>query len=86
VPVYVDPNIPSTLGAGTNEDRIIVAATPELFVWTAPDGPYLERFDDVGSATLTVRFRLHNYWGQLHTRRPKAISVVQGSGLSSPAF
>ncbi len=86
LPVYVDANIPTNLGAGTNEDRIIVCRRDELFVWEDQSGPYLETFRDVGSGTLTVRFRLHNYWAQQHERRPAAISVLAGTGLVTPAF
>jgi HK97 family phage major capsid protein len=86
LPVFVDPNIPTNLGAGTNEDRIIIVRRDELYVWEDPAGPYLETFRDVGSGTLQVRFRLHNYWAQLNARRPKAISVVSGTGLATPTF
>lgn len=86
IPVYTDPNIPTTLGASTNEDRIIVVATDECYLYEAGDGPYLETFRDVGSGTLTVRFRLHQYWAQINSRRPKAISVISGTGLAAPTF
>lgn len=86
VPVYVDANIPTTLGASTNEDRIIVVATPEVYVYEDQSGPYMETFRDVGSGNLTVRFRLHNYWAQINARRPKAISVISGTGLVAPTF
>lgn len=86
LPVYVDANIPTNLGAGTNEDRILVARTDELFIWEEQSGPFLETFRDVGSGTLTVRLRLHNYWAQLHERRPKAVSIISGTGLVAPTF
>lgn len=86
VPVYVDPNIPTNLGTGTNEDRIIIVRRDELIVFEDASGPYLETFRDVGSGNLTVRFRLHNYWAQLNARRPKAISVISGTGLQTPSF
>jgi HK97 family phage major capsid protein len=86
LPVYVDANIPATLGSGTNEDAIIVCNTDELFVYEDQSGPYLETFRDVGSGTLTVRFRLHNYWAQINARRPKAISKITGTGLAAPTF
>ena len=86
VPVYVDPNIPTNLGAGTNEDRIIIVRRDELFLYEDPRGPYLETFRDVGSGSLTVRFRLHNYWAQLHARRAMAITVISGTGLATPTF
>ena len=84
--VYVDANIPSTLGSGTNEDRIIVLRTDECYLYEAAEGPFLETFRDVGSGTLTVRFRLHNYWAQINERRPTAISVISGTGLAAPTF
>lgn len=86
VNVYVDANIPTTLGASTTEDAIIVCRTDELFVYEEQSGPYLETFRDVGSGTLTVRFRLHNYWGQILGRRPTAISKITGTGVISPSF
>jgi HK97 family phage major capsid protein len=86
LPVYVDSNVPTTLGAGTNQDPIIIFAQPELYLWEDQGGPYLETFRDVLSGTLAVRFQLHNYWAQLHARRPKAISIILGSGLAAPSF
>lgn len=86
LPVYTDPNIPITGGAGTNEDAVLIVRRDELFLWEESSGPFLETFRDVGSGTLTVRFRLHNYWAQLHARRPKAISKVTGTGLATPTF
>jgi HK97 family phage major capsid protein len=86
VNVYVDANIPTTLGASTTEDAIIVCRTDELFVYEEQAGPYLETFRDVGSGTLTVRFRLHNYWGQILGRRPTAISKITGTGVIAPTF
>ena len=86
LPVFVDPNIPTNLGAGTNEDRIIIVRRDELFLFEDQSGPYLETFRDVLSGSLGVRFRLHNYWAQLHARRPKAITVISGTGLATPTF
>jgi HK97 family phage major capsid protein len=86
LPVYVDANIPITLGASTTEDRVIVVRTEECYLYEAPGGPFLETFRDVGSGTLTVRFRLHNYWAQINSRRPKAISAISGTGLIAPTF
>lgn len=86
LPVYTDPNIPGNLGAGTNEDRIIIAHTPDLLLWEAPGGPFLDTFREPGSDTLTVRFRLFNYWAQQHERKPEALAVISGTGLITPTF
>lgn len=86
IPVVVDSSVPSTNGAGTNEDAIIVLDDSQTFIWEDQGGPYLDTFRDVGSGTLTVRFRLFNYWAQCHSRRPKAISKITGTGLAAPTF
>jgi HK97 family phage major capsid protein len=86
VNVYVDPNIPTNTGASTNQDSIIVLRTDECFLYEDQSGPYLETFRDVGSGTLTVRFRLHNYYAQINERRPKAITLITGTGLVTPSF
>lgn len=85
LPVFVDPNIPTNLGSGTNEDRVIVIHRPDHFIWEDPT-PRLETFRDVGSGTLTVRFRLFNYFAQQHERRDGSLSVIAGSGLATPSF
>jgi HK97 family phage major capsid protein len=86
IPVYTDPNIPTNGGAATNQDQIIVVRADECFLYEDAAGPYVETFRDVGSGNLTVRFRLHNYWAQINSRRPKAISVISGTGLVAPTF
>lgn len=86
LPVYTDSNIPSTLGASTTEDIVIVARTQECFLWEDQGGPYLDTFRDVLSGNLTVRFRLFNYYAQCHARRPKAISTIGGTGVIAPTF
>lgn len=85
LPVVTSASIPTNLGGGT-EDAIIIAAGPECYIWEAPDGPFLETFRDVGSASLTVRFRLHNYVAQAFGRRPLAISKINGTGLAAPTW
>ena len=84
IPVFVDPNIPTTVN--TNQDQILVVHRPDLYLWEDQGGPYLDTFRDVGSGNLNVRFRLFNYYAQCHARRPKAISVLSGTGLAAPTF
>lgn len=86
LPVYADAYIPTTNGASTLEDPVIVISKPDLLLWEDQSGPYLGTFPDVGSGTLTVRFRLHNYYAQCHERQPEAICVISGSGLQTPTF
>lgn len=85
LPVFVSANIVTTAGAGTNQDEIYVVSAPDLFIYE--DSPVrLDTFRDVLSSTLQVRFRLFNYYSLILGRRPKAISVISGTGLVAPTF
>jgi len=84
LPVIIDPSVPVDLGAGANEDAVLVLRTGESFVWATPGGPTLEAFEGGSlSSTLTVRFRAFDYVAQAHGRKPKAIAKVVGTGLSA---
>lgn len=84
LPVYVDPNIPINLGAGTNEDRIIVLRASDVILMEST--PRSEAFRETKADQLSVLLRFYNY-AALHSERyPKAISVVSGTGLITPTF
>ena len=79
LPVYMDGNIPSNLGAGTNETRVIEARFDDLFLW---EGSMRTRvLQEVLSGTLQVRFQVYNYAAFMANRRPTSISVISGTGL-----
>lgn len=78
-PVLLDGNIPSNLGGGTNETRIITARTSDLYLW---EGSMRTRvLMEVLSGTLQVRFQVYNYVAFMPDRLSKAISVVSGTGM-----
>ncbi|GAB3766385.1 HK97 family phage major capsid protein [Nocardioides ginsengisegetis] len=82
VPIVVDANLPTNLGAGTNESRIIVGAYPEAYLY---EGAVRTRvLQEVLSGTLQVRVQLFNYLAFIGNRRPSAFSVVSGTGLIMP--
>jgi len=79
LPHLNDGNIPSNLGGGTNETRVIVARTSDLFLW---EGSMRTRvLSEVLSGTLQVRLQVYNYAAFMGNRRPEAISVISGTGL-----
>jgi len=85
LPVYVDPSFPVALGAGTNQDVIVVARMADH--WLAEDDPIKTRvFEEVLSQTLAVRIQCFNYAGLTFGRYPQSLAFVQGTGLSSPSF
>ncbi|MFJ6656044.1 phage major capsid protein [Streptomyces sp. NPDC091377] len=87
IPVVLDNNIPNTLGAGSNETRVIAADFRDLILMEdEAAAPVQLRFDDVQSATLQVRLLAYGYSSFAAGRQPKAISVIGGTGLIVPAL
>jgi hypothetical protein len=82
--VIRDANVRTQDGAATNQDEIYVVSSPDLILW---EGPLQARvMPEVGSGTLTVRLQLFAYSAFASGRQPKAISVISGAGLVTPAF
>lgn len=79
LPVLTDGNIPSNLGAGTNETRVLTLRTSDLYLW---EGQQRTRaLTEVLSGTLQVRFQVYEYFAFMGNRRPEAISVISGTGV-----
>jgi HK97 family phage major capsid protein len=84
LPVYVDPNIPTNLGAGTNEDRIIILRSSDVIFFEGT--PQAEAFRETKADQLSVLLRFYNYVALHASRYPKSISVIAGTGLVTPTF
>ena len=77
VPIYVDATIPKTVN--TSQAPILIAKFSDSYLFES--GTKAGVFPDVGSATLTVRFRLYGYVALAH-RFDKAVSVITGTGTA----
>lgn len=84
LPVYVDPNIPINLGAGTNEDRVIIMRSTDVIFFEGV--PQAEAFRETKADQLSVLLRFYNYAALHASRYPKSISVIAGTGLITPTF
>lgn len=85
LPVFIDPNIPTTLGAGTDEDIIIVSRFADAYLFEST--PKAEVFRETLSAEATVRFRLYGYVAFTAERYVGVdTSIVTGTGLVAPTF
>lgn len=84
VDAYVDPNVPTGLGSGTNEDRIIVFRASDVLLYEGL--VRAEMFREPNADSLGVLLRVYNYVALHSARYPKAISVISGSGLATPTF
>jgi hypothetical protein len=83
IPIYVDANIPSTAGAGANQDTIYASKFDDLYLY---EGAIRSRvLLEPLSGTLQVRVQLYNYVAALVDRFPVGTSAINGTGLISPA-
>lgn len=87
VPVILDGNVGDTYGASTNEDEIYIVDWRDIHLMEENGGvPTQLRFDAPGAKTLTSTLVAYGYMALSAGRYPKAISVVSGTGLSTPSF
>jgi len=84
LPVVTDPNIPTNLGTGTNEDVIFVLRASDLLLWES--GIRSRVLPEVGSGTLTTRLQVYGYIAFSGARYPKSIVEIGGAGLVAPTF
>jgi HK97 family phage major capsid protein len=84
--VLLSGNVPSNLGAGTNETRIIAADLRDTFLWENGESPVYIRAEQPNAASLGILYVAYSFSALAAGRQPKAISVVSGTGLILPAL
>jgi len=82
LPVYTTANIPTNLGAGTNESRVIVGNFSEGLI-LENQGLTLDQSEHVFFQTNQTIFRAEEAVGFTAARYPKAFTVVTGAGLAA---
>jgi HK97 family phage major capsid protein len=84
LPVFVDANIPANLGAGTNQDVVIIARASDsvLYEGTAK----AEAMAQTYGANLQVLIRMYNYAAFTAERMAQSVAIVGGNGLVTPSF
>lgn len=84
LPVYLDPNIPVNLGAGTNQDEIFVMKASEIYLYES--APQFATFEQTYANTLSLYIRAHEFYGLIANRYPKAVSLITGTGMIPQAY
>jgi HK97 family phage major capsid protein len=82
--VIVDPQVPTNLGAGTNQDPIIVFRSSDSILWEGT--PHAEAFRETKADQLSVLLRFYRYAAFTTARYSKSVSVINGTGLVAPTF
>lgn len=81
--VITDPLVPLNLGAGANQDVVVVMKADDFVLYESV--PRAEAFRDTKADSLSIYLRVYNYLAVL-SRFPKSISIISGTGLVPPAF
>lgn len=84
IPVIVDNNIGTTLGAGT-EDEIYFVAQSESHLWEDPNAPLLIRAEQTQAKKLAIDLVVYGYFAYTFARRSHAQKIA-GTGLIAPVF
>jgi len=82
--VYTDPNIPTTLGAGANQDAVLMFKRDDLWLWESD--LRAEAFTAPYADSAGVLFRVFAYASLIPDRYPASLGQIQGTGLTTPVF
>lgn len=82
--VYTDPNVPTNLGAGTNQDVVLMFKRDDIWLWESD--LRAEAFRETYSDSAAVLFRVMNCASLIVDRYPASLGQIQGTGLTTPAF
>ncbi len=83
LPIYVDANVSTTLGGGT-EDQIVIVRASDSVLYESPVKTRI--MEQTLSGNLTVRFQLWAYANLFAGRFPASISTIGSTGLIAPTF
>ena len=87
LPVVVDANVVTNLGAATNQDEVYVLAANESHLWEDSNAPLFIRTDTGPSVkSLGVDLVVYGYSAFTHARYSGASQRITGSGLVTPTF
>jgi hypothetical protein len=78
--------VPTNLGGGSNETRIIAADMRDIYLWEDANAPVFIRAEQPLAASLGILYVAYSFSGFAAGRQPKAISVISGTGLILPAL
>lgn len=81
--IMLDDNIPTNLGAGTDEDRIIVCRAADLLYGQSAPTVLVDRSSLAGN--LGTKFVPYVYAAFTAARYPAAVAVISGTGLNATA-
>jgi HK97 family phage major capsid protein len=83
--VIVDANLPTNLGAGTNEDTAVVYRAQDLYLWEG--SPVMRAFPQTFAGNLEVLLQVYNYFAFTSERYSQGGGSDHGyTGMIAPTF
>jgi hypothetical protein len=83
LPIVTDPNLPTNLGAGSNEDCILVLRASDIVLWES--GIRARVLPETKASNLTVLLEIYSYLAFSASRYPASVVEISG-GLIPPTF
>ena len=84
LPVYVDPSIPTTRGAATNQDVVFVLRKTDLQLWES--AVETASFDATYADQNSILYRVLGFAAFIPHRHQASVQVIDGTGLAAPTF
>jgi len=82
--VYTDANIPTNLGAGSNQDVVLMMVSDDIVLWESP--LQAESFEAPYADSMGVLYRCFNYSALIPDRYLASLGQITGTGLTPPVF
>lgn len=84
LPVWLDPNIPTNLGAATNQDVVFVLRTADLRLYES--AVETASFDATYADQNSILYRVLGFSAFIPHRHQASVQVISGTGLVAPTF
>ena len=84
LPVVTDPNLPTNLGAATNEDVIHVLRVSDLLLFES--SIRTRTLEQTRADNLTILLQVYGFLAFSAERQPKGVCEIGGSALTAPTF
>ena len=84
LPVYVDPNIPTNIGAATNQDYAFVLRRADLRLYES--AVETASFDATLADQNSILYRVLGFAAFIPDRHQASVQVISGTGLVAPTF
>jgi len=82
--VFTDANIPTNLGAGSNQDIVLTMVSDDIVLWESP--LQAEAFEAPYADSMGVLYRIFNYAALIPDRYLASLGQITGTGLTPPVF